>query len=173
LSIRAKLFEAETTEEINRRGLPMKIAAVPVLVLFTAMTSHAQPASRAVDATRTEALIPLFVSCDLSEQFTTPSLDQRDLLWLETPVSREGARFHEEARKRVDVSRVPLVLQAHSLRMHHSPAAPFSAQERPGTGHIQLMASEDHGFYEPAKDDIMPARTRSSTWVRIRALYGP
>ncbi len=143
----------------------MKIAAVPVLVLLTAIASHAQPAAR-VDG----AMIPLFVSCDLTMEFLTPSLDERELLWLETPVSREGARLHKQSRVRVDVSRVPLVLEAHSIRMHYSPAAPFDAQARQGRGHIRLLASEQHGLHEPAKD-IVPERAGSSTWVRIRALY--
>jgi len=147
----------------------MKIAPVPVLVLLMAVTSHAQPVDRVDDATRV-ALIPLFVSCDLTAEFITPGMEEREVRWLETPVSREGARLHERSHARVTVTPVPLVLDAHALRMQHSPAAPFDARGQQGNGHIRLLASVKPGLYTPAKV-AMPARTGSSTWVRIRALY--
>lgn len=147
----------------------MKTAAVMALLLLTASTARAQSGS-VVDESSRAALIPLFVSCDLKAEFTTPGLDERELRWLETPVSREGARYHEQSRERVIVTPVPLVVDAHSLAKQHSPAAPFDERVQ-GDGHIQLLASEDHNFNAPAKA-IAPERTESSTWVRIRALYG-
>ena len=89
----------------------MKFAAVSLLALLMAVAGHAQPVIVEEDM-MLPSLIPLFISCDLQEEFVTPALDARTLFWLETPVSREGARMLAESRRQWRVTQVPLVLDS-------------------------------------------------------------
>ena len=90
----------------------MKIAAVSLLALLVAASSHAQQPVIVEGDALLPSLVPLFISCDLQEEFLMPAIDARTLFWMETPVSREGARLRAESNRQWKVEQVPLVLNS-------------------------------------------------------------
>ena len=94
----------------------MKIAAVSLLALLVAAMSHAQQPVIIDGGEMLPSLVPLFISCDLQEEFLTPAIDARTLFWMETPVSRDGARMRAELNRQWKVSQVPLVLNSETAK---------------------------------------------------------
>ena len=94
----------------------MKIAAVSLLALLVAAMSHAQQPVIIDGGAMLPSLVPLFISCDLQEEFLTPAIDARTLFWMETPVSRDGARMRAELNRQWKVSQVPLVLNSETAK---------------------------------------------------------
>jgi len=92
----------------------MKVAvAVSLLALLSSATVRAQGAMNSVATA--SSLFPLFITCDLKDEFLTPDVDSRIAVWFETPVSIEGARARREAAEASSgkIVPVPLVLDVH------------------------------------------------------------
>ena len=146
----------------------MKFAVITVLVMLVSVCRAQQPVPIESGA-MTPPSISLFVSCDLTEEFVTPGMDTREVLWLGTPVSRAGARMLEESRRQCVVAQVPLVLESNALNRADAFAQQFGAEQ----GHIRLLASNNSDLHDPAGAFVAPrARTVTSQWVHVRGLNG-
>ena len=100
----------------------MKIAvAVWVLAVMSMVTARAQQGAMDSPATAT-SLFPLFITGDLKDEFVTQNIDARDVMWLETPVSRQGSRALREAAQQSagKIVPVPLVLDVRLDRQRAS-----------------------------------------------------
>src|SRR5262245_22290522 len=75
----------------------MKVAvAVSLLVALSSVTASAEQGAMESPATAT-LLFPLFITADFRDEFLTQNMDARAVMWLETPVSIEGARAFRDA----------------------------------------------------------------------------
>jgi hypothetical protein len=146
------------------------VVALSLLVLFAPVTSRAQQVE-ATDIESTPALFALFVSCDLVSQFVTPAIDEKAVIRLESPVSREGARMLEQSRRYHAEVRAPVLLKdtETARRVESAPVARFDAASEGACMHLIMM---NHSDLDSPVEAALPARTDPSTWVRIRALYG-
>ena len=91
----------------------MKIAvAVWLLTVMSSVTARAHQEAMDSPATAT-SLFPMFITGDLKDEFVTQTIEARDVMWLETPVSIEGSRALREAAQQSagKIVPVPLVLE--------------------------------------------------------------
>jgi hypothetical protein len=101
----------------------MKFAvAVWLLALLPSVAVRAQ--QEAVDgriATAT-SLFPLFITCDVREEFVTQDVDPRTVAWFDTPVSKDGAWARAEAliAGAGKIVQVPLVLHVNLENRHRT-----------------------------------------------------
>jgi hypothetical protein len=86
----------------------MKTALAVALVLLVSTTARAQQEAVECRPATAKTLFPLFLTCDLKDEFLTPNVDPRTVIWFDTPVSRDGAIARTEAENE-RIQRVPLV----------------------------------------------------------------
>jgi hypothetical protein len=108
----------------------MKYAvAVWLLAALSPLAARAQPA----DCHAATALFPLFITSDLMDEFVTPGLDSRIVVWFDSPVSKAGALAHREMLKKESgrFAPVPLVLDVVLHAAHvRDQAVPLERRER-------------------------------------------
>src|SRR5712675_2191402 len=101
----------------------MKFAvALGLLALLSSVAVRAQ--QEAVDCRTATAtsLFPLFITCDVRDEFITQDIDPRVVAWFDTPVSKNGAWARTEALKAEAgrIVQVPLVLNVNLEKRHRT-----------------------------------------------------
>jgi len=94
-----------------KQGRGLQAVAVWLLAVMSSLTARAHEGAMDSPATAT-SLFPLFITCDLKDEFLTQSIDAHTVMWFDTPVSIEGSRALRDAAQQNagKIVPVPLVL---------------------------------------------------------------
>lgn len=151
----------------------LAVTASAILLLGAQSGRCQQPVAADFNDPTQRALFSLYMPCDLIDEFVTLPIDPGVARLFDTPVSIEGARLERESRQtRVwGMVRLPLMVDNVSLqRMDDNHSRPLDV--RKAGRNIRLASAGRISFDAPAHRADAPVRTESSTWVRIRALFG-